>query len=53
MWKFNEHLFESYDTWKPGLNVKSIISSNSLRQSELYSELYSKWAHFNENNYSK
>ena len=25
MWKFNERLFESYDTWKPGLNVRILL----------------------------
>ena len=25
MWKFNERLFESNDTWKPGLNVKILL----------------------------
>ena len=54
MWTFNERLFESYDTWKPGLNEKILLVqtlfgkvSSILRSTQVDSAL------FNENNNSK
>ena len=40
MWKFNERLFESYDTWKPGLNVKILLVQTLFgKVSSIQSEL--------------
>ena len=40
MWKFNERLFESNDTWKPGLNVKILLVQTLFgKVSSIQSEL--------------